>query len=102
MFRLARMLVALAVMLIAATSAISPAAAETLGNAAYRLEVTNSYGGIHAQLFDKTLNLPLADGPYLYSAEYCKGGEMKTVFRLKDSNVSVQGDKLIIRGNWPA
>ena len=76
----------------------SSAAAETLANAAYRLEATPTKGGIHVVLFDKTMNVPLADGPYLYRAERQQGAIKQKATRLTNAKITVAGDKLTIRG----
>jgi hypothetical protein len=69
-----------------------------LSNAAYRLEVTQASDGLHAVLADKTLNLRLADGPYLYRAERRQGETEENFTQLENAKISVDGDKLIIRG----
>ena len=61
---LPRIVVSMLGVAIAATA--SAATAETLSNAAYRLEVTAASEGIHMVLFDIAMNLRVADGPYLY------------------------------------
>ena len=76
----------------------SSAAAETLANAAYRLEATPANGNVHVVLFDKTMNLPVADGPYLYRAERQRGATKQKAAGLTDAKIAVAGDKLTIRG----
>jgi hypothetical protein len=76
----------------------SSAAAETLANAAYRLEVTPANGSINVTLFDKTMNLPIADGPYLYRAKRQRGATKQQAAGLTNAKIAAVGDKLTIRG----
>jgi hypothetical protein len=82
-------------------SLTSSAQAETLANAAYRLQATPAKGGVHVLLFDKTMNLPLADGPYVYSAQRQTGTTKQKASRLTEATIGVAGDTLVIRG-WLA
>ena len=79
-------------------SMASSAAAETLANAAYRLEATPAEGGVHVVLFDKTMNLHVADGPYLYRAERQQGATKQKAAGLTNARITVAGDTLTIRG----
>jgi hypothetical protein len=84
--------------MLAVASLASSAAAETLSNGAYRLEVTAASGGVHVVLLDKAMNLRVADGPYLYHAERQQGSTKQKAAGLTDAKIAVAGDKLTIRG----
>jgi hypothetical protein len=78
--------------------AVSPLSAETLSNAAYRVEATAGADGVRVVLFDEAMNLRLADGPYLYRAERRQDGIADDFSRLENANIAVEGDNLVIRG----
>jgi hypothetical protein len=101
--------VLVAVLVALAQSAVSRAGAESVENEAYKLEANVTGDGVHVVLFDKALNLQLADGPYLYRAarqEYGMSeeagrkqfGTREDSFRLTNPSVAVDGNALIIRG----
>lgn len=85
---------------VALASLACSAAAETLSNAAYRLEVTPTNGGVHVVLFDKVMNLRVADGPYLYRAQRHGTPKQKSGV-ITDAKINIAGNKLTIRG-WLA
>jgi hypothetical protein len=98
-----------AILFALAPSVGSRAAAATVENAGYRLDVTETGGGVNAALFDKTLNLPVAEGPYVYRAGLQRfgmkveggrevRGTAEELARLTVTKITVDGDKLTIRG----
>ena len=83
---------------VAVASLACSAAAETLSNAAYRLEVTPANGTVNVTLFDKSMNLCVADGPYFYRVERRQEASTQKATALTDVKIAVAGDKLTIRG----
>ena len=80
-------------------------------NAAYRLEATatGTGSGVNVMLFDKRLNLLVADGPYVYHAGLQRfgakedsgrqvPGTAEELLTLTAAKIAVAGDKLTIRG----
>jgi hypothetical protein len=85
--------------ILSATTLVSSlATAETVENAAYRLEITLAGDDVRAVLFDKTLNLTLANGPYLYRAERQRDGIIESSSGLAKASIVVTDGKLTVHG----
>jgi hypothetical protein len=67
-------------------------------NSAYRLAVDVASGGLHAVLEDKQSGLRLADGPLVYRTDAAGHENPASLFQLVDPTVSVEGNRLTIRG----
>ncbi len=69
-----------------------------LANATYQLAVSSAGGQVLVRFQDKLLDLCLANGPYLYTAQTTKGQSRETFRGLQDVKITRSVNTLVIRG----
>ena len=74
----------------------------TIENQGFRLIVALSDSAVFATLYDKTSQLTVADGPFVYRCDSAGHENIESLSQLSAPSISIKNEKLMIRGKLGA